>query len=76
MFFHICDRFLIDRENTIFRTGLDRHIRDRKTVVHRKTFHSLTRKLQRAVKRAVYSDLADQVKDHVLAADPFAKASG
>ena len=63
---HIFHRARVHRENSVFRTGFDRHITDRKAVVHSQLFN-VAAELQRLVQRAVYPDEPDQIENHILA---------
>ena len=64
-------RHLVHREDAVLRAGLNSHVGDAQAVVHGQGLDALARKFERLVERAVHADLADQVEDHILAADPF-----
>ena len=69
----VCHRLFIDRENAVLCARLDRHVTDRKAVVHGQGGDALAHKLHRLIQCAVHADLADDVQDHVLAGHPWAE---
>ena len=71
MFFHISNGFIIYREDTVFGTCLNGHIGNGETIIHRKTCHTISCKLKRFIKRTVYANLTNEMKDHIFTADPW-----
>ena len=57
---------LVRLEDAVLGTRLNGHVTNGESVVDSKRLYALANKLHRAVKRAVHTDLADDVKDHVL----------
>ena len=76
MLFHVGNGLLVNREDPVLTARLDRHIRDREAIVHGQLGNAFPGKLHGLVQSAVDTDPADDVKDHVLAADIFLQLSG
>ena len=74
--FHVSNGGLVHREDAVLGTGLDGHVGNAQTVVHGQGGNALTAVLQALVQRAVHADHADQVEDHVLAADTGLQLAG
>ena len=68
MFAEIGKTCFIHGEYPVFCAGLNRHVRDREAIVHRKRRDPRSGEFERLVSRAVNADLADQVQDEILAA--------
>ncbi len=76
MFFQISFTDIIHRENTVFAAAFDRHICNRKTIVHGKMPYAVPGKFHRLIQSAVYADHADNMKNDVFSADPFRRFAG
>ena len=73
MFAQIGQRLFVDREDSVFRPRLNRHVGDGEAIVHGKFRHAVAREFERLVARAVHADHSDEMQDHVLATDPSAR---
>ena len=60
---------LVYGEDSVLAAGLDGHVGDGEAVVHGQGGHALPGELQGLIQGTVHPDLADQVQDHILAAD-------
>ncbi len=67
----ISHRLFVYRENAVLGTGFNRHVADRKAVIHRQGCNAVTRKLHRPVQRAIDADFADDVQNDILTGDIF-----
>ena len=63
---HVSLRLRIEFKNAVLATRFDDHVRNGHAVVHRKIRHPRPIKLQRAIGRAVESNLADAMKNDVF----------
>ena len=63
---HVFLRARIEFKNSIFSAGFNRHVRDRHAVVNGQAFHTFAVELHRAIRRAVETNFADAMQDHVL----------
>ena len=61
---------VVHRENAVLRARFNRHVRDGQAAVHGDFLHAVARKFEGLIQRAVHADFADEVQNHVLAADP------
>ena len=61
-----CLGLLVELKDAVLSACLDRHVRDRHSVVHREALNARTIELHRPVRRAVKADLADAMQDDVL----------
>ena len=71
VFLQVVQTELIDREDAVLRARLNRHVRNREAVVHRKVLDAAADELERLIARAIDADEANQVKDQVLARNPL-----
>ena len=62
----ICQRPVINREDTILAACLDGHIADRKAVIHREVCDTVSDKLHRLVACSVDTDHSDNMEDDIL----------
>ena len=52
---------VVDREDTVLRAALDRHVADCKPTVHGQSLNAFAVKFQRLIERTVDTDLTDDV---------------
>ena len=68
MILQVFEAGAVNGEYAVLRAGLDGHVCDRETVVHRKGGDAGAGEFERLVSRSVNADHPDKVQDEVLAA--------
>ena len=69
MLFDIGEGLVIDRENTVLGSALNRHIGDGEAIIHGQILYPLSVKLHGLVSGAVNSDQTNDMKDNILTGD-------